>query len=210
MALSLLFTRLPLPSCVQWDSDSARTVASPLQISFCRLMSSVGVNAFDSHSLSHADPLSTVVFLIPVDRKVFFSGCLPSLCVRDRHISCAVCVCIRVYTDARRRVHSVFVSMYVCMYERYFSEAEAAFMSVPSVENGSASEGQPYWLHWASNSVPESQTPLSDAGSLLFVHENTTENIFGLWDWPRDLSSYYHVEMNKNLVVCIFAIKHCH
>lgn len=92
----------------------------------------------------------------------------------------ALCVC--VYRDARRRVQSVFVSMYVCMYEGYFSEAEAAFMSVPSVENGSASEGQPYLLHWASNSVPESQTPLSDAGSLLFVHENTTENILGLWD----------------------------
>lgn len=60
-------------------------------------------------------------------------------------------------------------------------------MSVPSVENGSASEGQPLALHWASHSVPKSQMPLSDVGSLLFVHETTTENILYLWDRPSDL-----------------------
>lgn len=79
---------------------------------------------------------------------------------------------------------------YVCVYVRmcaYFSKAEAAFMSVPSVENGSASEGQLLSLHWASHSVPKSQMPLSDVGSLLFVHETTTENILYLWDRLSDL-----------------------
>lgn len=78
------------------------------------------------------------------------------------------------------------LSLCLCMCE-YFSGVEAAFMSVPSVENGSASEGQPLALHWASHSVPKSQMPSSDVGSLLFVHETTTENILYLWDRPSDL-----------------------
>lgn len=78
------------------------------------------------------------------------------------------------------------LSLCLCMYE-YFSGVEAAFMSVPSVENGSVSEGQPLVLHWASHSVPKSQMPLSDVESLLFVHETTTENILYLWDQMSEL-----------------------
>lgn len=119
--------------------------------------------------------------------------CLPSLRVRDRHTSCIVCVWGCVHRCAGMHVYvcvHVCLCPYVCVYVRmcaYFSKAEAAFMSVPSVENGSASEGQLLSLHWASHSVPKSQMPLSDVGSLLFVHETTTENILYLWDRLSDL-----------------------
>lgn len=91
------------------------------------------------------------------------------------HVSAGMHVCVRVC-----------LSLCLCMCE-HFSGVEAAFMSVPSVENGSASEGQPLVLHWASHSVPKSQMPSSDVGSLLFVHETTTENILYLWDQLSDL-----------------------
>lgn len=50
----------------------------PYIFSLCRLMSSDGANASISRSLSHADPLSTVVFLIPVDRKLFLLPPFPA------------------------------------------------------------------------------------------------------------------------------------
>lgn len=129
-------------------------------------MRSDGASAFVSHS--HADLLSNVVFLIPVNRKLFLLPPFPA-CPRQAYFLCFVCVCVCVVC-----VHGCLpLCLHMC---EYFSGVEAAFMSVPSVENGSVTEGQPLALHWASHSVPKSQMPLSDVGSLLFVHETTTEN----------------------------------
>lgn len=105
------------------------------------------------------------------------TGILPAFCVLGlcAHAYMCVCACVRAC-----------LPLCLCMCE-YFSGVEAAFMSVPSVENGSVSEGQPLVLHWASHSVPKSQMPLSDVGSLLFVHETATENILYLWEQMSDL-----------------------
>lgn len=94
-------------------------VASPLHIfSLCRLMSSDGANAFVSHSFSQAVPLSTVVFLILVDRKLFLLPPFPA-CPWQAYFLHSVCgvVC----TGVRARTYMcvcmcVFVPMYVCMY----------------------------------------------------------------------------------------------
>lgn len=58
---------------------------------------------------------------------------LPAFCV----LGLCVCACVRALVHVR-----VCVSLCLCMSE-HFSGVEAAFMSVPSVENGSVSEGQP-------------------------------------------------------------------
>lgn len=176
---------MPSVLCYGEDSDSVHMVASPLHISsLCRLMSSDGERMPLSRILSlKQTPFQLLFFLFLSTESCF--RCLPSLRVRDRHTSCTVCMCgsVRVGVRARLRPN-------VCVYVRtcaYFSEVEAAFMSMPSVENGSASEGQLLSLHRASHSVPKSQMPLSDVGSLLFVHETTTENILYLWDGLSDL-----------------------
>lgn len=94
---------------------------------------------------SHADLLSNIVFLIPVDRKLFspspwasVTGMLPPFFVRA-----SVC------THVCRLRGCLPLCLHMC---EYFSGVEAAFMSVPSVENGSVTEGQPLVLHWASHS----------------------------------------------------------
>lgn len=143
-----------------------------------------------SRTLSHADPISTVVFLIPVDRKLFSLPLFPAcpwqayflhgvcgraLCMRERecmYVCVHVCLCVYVR---------------VCLCVRTSVKQKLLLCQCQVCENGSASEGQPLLLHWASHSVPKSQMPLSDVGSLLFVHETTTENIVILWDWPNDL-----------------------
>lgn len=158
----------------------------PYIFCLCRLMSSDGVNAFVSRSLS-CRPSFNCCFSYSCRQKVVFAASLP--CVSVTGILPALCVCVCVCAGMHVSVCaclSLCLCMCVCMCE-YFSGVEAAFMSVPSVENGSASEGQPLVLHWASHSVPKSQMPLSDVESLLFVHETTTENILYLWDRPSDL-----------------------
>lgn len=190
LALSSLAASLSPLSCVQEDSDNAHMVVSSLHIfplqsdEFWRTEC---LCLTHSLPLSHADPLSTVVFLIPVDRKLFFAASLP--CVSVTGILPALCVCVCWGREVCRNACMCVcacLSLCLCMCE-YFSGVEAAFMSVPSVENGSVSEGQPLSLHWASHSVPKSQMPLSDAKSLLYVHETTTENILYLWDQMSDL-----------------------
>lgn len=160
----------------------------PYIFSLCRLMSSDGVNAFVSHSLSLMQTLFQLWFSYSCRQKVVFAA--SRLCVSVTGILPALCVGLCVGMHAC--VHAC-LSLCLCMCE-YFSGVEAAFMSVPSVENGSVSEGQPLVLHWASHSVPKSQMPLSDVGSLLFVHETTTENILYLWDQMND----QHVDKNIN------------
>lgn len=163
----------------------------PYIFSLCRLMSSDRVNAFVSHSLSLMQTLFQLWFSYSCRQKVVFpasllcmpvTGILPALCA-ELSVGMHVCVCVFVSVCA---FVCASLSLCLCMCE-YFSEVEAAFMSVPSVENGSVSEGQPLVLHWASHSVPKSQMPLSDVESLLFVHETTAENILYLWDQMNDL-----------------------
>lgn len=148
----------------------------------CRLMSSDGANAFVLCSLS-CRPSFNCCFSYSCRQKVVFAASLPRVSVTG--ILPALCVSVSVWACLYVCVH-VRLCVWECMC-KYFSGVESTFMSVPSVENGSASEGQPLVLHWASHSVPKSQMPLSDVGSLLFVHETTTENILYLWDGPSDL-----------------------
>lgn len=155
----------------------------PYIFSLRRLMSSDGANAFVSHSLSCRPPFNCC-FSYSCRQKVVFAASLRCMSVTGILPELCVCVCVWgcVYVCAGMHVcMRACLSLCLCMCE-YFSGVEAAFMSVPSVENGSAGEGQPLVLYWASHSVPKSQMPLSDVGSLLFVHETTTENILYLWD----------------------------
>lgn len=108
----------PIPSvlCYGEDSDSVHMVASPLHIfSLCRLMSSDGANAFVSHSFSQAVPLSTVVFLILVDRKLFLLPPFPA-CPWQAYFLHSVCVglCAQVCGHARICVCAC-VSLSLCM-----------------------------------------------------------------------------------------------
>lgn len=64
-------------------------------------------------------------------------------CVSVTGILPAFCVCVRGCLP---------LCLHMC---EYFSGVEAAFMSVPSVENGSVTEGQPLVLHWASHCSEE-------------------------------------------------------
>lgn len=112
-------------------------------------------------------PAFKCCFSYSCQQKVVFAASFP--CMSTTGILPVFCVCVCVVG-----VHGCLpLCLHMC---EYFSGVEAAFMSVPSVENGSVTEGQPLALHWASHSVPKSQMPLSDVGSLLFVHETTTEN----------------------------------
>lgn len=108
-------------------------------------MSFDGAAAFVSLSPSPSRSFFQLLFfLFPPTESCFRR--LSSLYVRDRHTSCSLrvwlvraCVCARALACLPA---CVCLSLCLCMSE-YFSGVEAAFMSVPSVENGSVSEGQP-------------------------------------------------------------------
>lgn len=107
-------------------------MTAPL-VALCTLMSFDGAAAFVSLSPSLLPSLFQLLFFLFPSTESCFRRLSP-LYVRDRHTSGIVCV---------RRVRAlVRVPLCLCMSE-HFSGVGAAFMSVPSVENGSVSEGQP-------------------------------------------------------------------
>lgn len=127
-----------------------------------------------------------LLFFLVLCQKVVFAASFPCMSVTGILPALYVCVCVCLCKNAH-------ICVYVCLCFRvcecvYFGGLEAAFMSVPSVENGSASEGQPLCCTGLPTLFPKSQMPSSDVGSLLLVHETTTENILYLWDWLSDLS----------------------
>lgn len=149
LALSSLSTCLSLPSRSQKDSDSTRMVASSLHIlplqnaKFWRRQC-----LWLTFSLSCRPPFNCC-FSYSCRQKVVFAASHP--CVSVTGIFPAFCACVCVCAGMHVYVCRLSLSLCMCVYMcEYFSGAEAAFMSVPSIENGSASEGQPLLLHWAS------------------------------------------------------------
>lgn len=208
LALSLLSTSLSLLSYVQEDSNNAHMVASLLHI-FPPQTDEFWRSQCLWLLFSLMQSLFQLLFFLVLSTESCFCYLL-SLHVCDRHTSCIVRVCVYVSVcEGWGKGWWGWVVDCVCVCE-HFSGLEAAFMSVPSVENGSASEGQPLCCTGLPTLFPKSQMPSSDVESLLLVHETTTENIVYIWDQPSDLPLYQHVDMNRNKTKCFIAILYCH